>query len=496
MLPLLSLAHAAETTTTPVTQADRVEIVADKRDDWNVVPLGRDGLLLTGSDAKADGFTFSRYSTELHPLWTTDWVPPTDMNIEDVAVEGGAAWFLMHKTRKKDFTVLEVSLADGATQAIPLLSPVKTLLLDGLLVHGTEAYLLAMTSTRDFFRGTTGVLLHVDLPTRTTDMVAVPAAGKNELRLDHLVSGPGPDDIALTGAVERKHHRTMYVLDLEHGAVKHTLEVAPALNEEKNLLTATRVRTTGDDSLVVGTFASGEKDYAAQGMYVAGYNGNTQAWTRYHSFTSFKHFFDYLPDKLRARVERKIEKRADKGLDLDLNYMLDLHAPMVLGDRYVMVAEAYYPEYHTYSQTYTTTVNGVTTTQTRTYQVFDGYRYTHAVVAAFDKQGQLLWDSSVPIGNVLSPTVREQVAVQVLGDHIKMMYCVAGKVYALEADGNEVHGEKAEQRLVAEDEDEQVKTSWNSHSAWWYDDWFLVWGFERIKGDDGKRTVFAFTKAR
>jgi hypothetical protein len=47
---------------------------------------------------------------------------------------------------------------------------------------------------------------------------------------------------------------------------------------------------------------------------------------------------------------------------------------------------------------------------------------------------------------------------------------------------------------MAEGEDATVKTSWDSHAAWWYDDWFLLWGYERVKEAKKRRTVFAFSK--
>jgi hypothetical protein len=474
----------------PVDQVGRVEIVASRRDDWDVVPLGRDGALLVGHDK--DGFTFSRYDTDFKALWSSDWAPDDKLDREGTWVDGGAAWMLMHRGRDKEFIILRLDLATGATRELPFTAPDKESDLD-LVVQGDDAWVTGVThGTWDWIRGAPGILLHADLRAGVVEPMDIAAAiDADKAWLHHLQQSPA--GIALTVSVDKKRHRTLYVVPVHGGNLGKPLVVAPGDDDDKNLLTATRIDTP-DGPIALGTYANGDKHFGSQGMYLAGFPAGASPWMHYQSFTSFKHFFDYLPEKRRARLAKRIEKKGEEGDDLDLAYNLYLHAPMILGDRLVLVAEAYYPQFHTVTTTRTQTVNGMTQTVTTTSQVFDGWRYTHAVVAAFDRHGELLWDSSVPIGDVLSPTVREQVAVSVVGNHIRMLYCVAGKVYAIEADGNDVHGQKAAQRLEADDEDATVKTSWDSHSVWWYDDWFLLWGYERIKGQDGRKTVFAFTK--
>lgn len=483
----LAVAYAADPT---ISQVDRVEIDAGARDDWNVVPLGGSGLLLVGNDDRGDAFTFARYDTTFKQLWTVDWSPEDRSRIEGTWIEKGNAWFLLHG-RGAEFTLLGVDLETGSPSAQTLTSPMKkTKAVGGLLVQGTEAWLTAAYGgPAAYFTGLEGSLLHVDLPTsKVVELDVAGAVGADRVMLDALVASK--DGVTAVAKVDEKRHRTLYMLDVKGATLGAPLAVAPPEADDTNLLTARRVSNDASGAVVVGTYASGERSGGVQGMYLAKYEGGKQAWLRYHSFVSFEHFFDYLPEATRERLQKRIDRKADKGEELDLGYMLTLHTPMIIGDRAILVGEAFYPQYH--SVTTTSTVNGVTSTTTR--QVFDGWRYTHATVAAFDAKGERLWDASFPIGNVLSPTIREQVAVSVIGDRVRMLYCVAGKVYSLEATANGAQGEKAEQRLMAEGEDATVKTSWDSHAAWWYDDWFLLWGYERVKEAKKRRTVFAFSK--
>jgi hypothetical protein len=481
----LQLAHAAPA----VSQVLRREIVADRRDAWEVVPLGAEGLLLVGSDDRGDAFTFTRYDADFAPLWTRDWAPPVKVELRGAWVDGGDAWLLLHG-RGADFTVLGVDLATGEPTAFPLTSPVKrTREVEGLFVRGDDAWLTAGRGAIDPVEGGDGTLVHVDLPAGTVEALDVAGlVGAKDVRIRHVQ--PTAEGVSVVATLDTQRHRTLYVVDVKGGDMSGALALSPPEEDDTNLLGALRVPASTGGDLVVGTYAQGATDVGAQGMFLARYVDGRPDWLRYHSFLSFQHFFDYLPPAMRERLDRRIERKAEKGLELDLGYRVSLHAPLVIGNRYVLVGEAYYPQYHTV--TTTTTANGTTTSTS--HQVFDGWRYTHAVVAAFDQLGDLMWDASVPIGNVLSPTIRDQVAVSVEGDHVHMLYCVGGKVYSLQADGDEVSGEKAEQRLIATGGDATVKASWESRAAWWYDDWFLLWGYERIKEKGARRTVFAFSK--
>jgi len=483
---LLPLALAAPSA---VSQVLRHEIVADRRDAWEVVPLGAEGLLLVGSDDRGDAFTFTRYDANFAPLWTKDWAPPERAEVRGAWVDGGDAWLLLHR-RGADFTVLGIDLTTGEPTAFSLTSPVKkTREVEGLFVRGDDAWLTAGPAAVDPVEGAEGTLVHVDLTAGSAEALDIAGlVGEPRMRLRHVQATA--EGVSVVATVDTQRHRALFVVDVKGRDLEGALAMAPPEEDNTNLLGALRVPASTGGDLVVGTYAQGARDTGAQGLFLARFVEGRQDWLRYHSFLSFQHFFDYLPEPMRERLARRIEKKAEKGVELDLGYRLSLHAPLIVGGRYVIVGEAYYPQYHTV--TTTTTANG-TTTRT-SHEVFDGWRYTHAIVAAFDPLGELVWDASVPIGNVLSATVRDQVAVSVEGDHVHMLYCVGGKVYSLEADGNEVSGEKAEQRLIAAGGDAAVKTSWESRAAWWYDDWFLLWGYERIKEKGARRTVFAFSK--
>ncbi len=77
------------------------------------------------------------------------------------------------------------------------------------------------------------------------------------------------------------------------------------------------------------------------------------------------------------------------GKEYSLKYLMASHHVMTDGTDYFYLGEAFYP-------TYTTTrVGNMVTT------VFNGYAYTHAVLAKFNEQGELIWDNcfKMELGN-------------------------------------------------------------------------------------------------
>ena len=168
-----------------------------------------------------------------------------------------------------------------------------------------------------------------------------------------------------------------------------------------------------------------------------------------------------------------------------------------------MIGEAYYPEYEKIATTTTTTTNmgnGMTSTRTHTSYTyhFIGYRYTHAVIAVFDKNGEMLWDNCFEIGDVLTYNLREKVKVMNDGDNIVLAYSEGGYIKYKIIKDNEVVQGKDEVKIETLKEDDNVKRNSNSDLDFWYDNYFLVWGFQKIKNDNkeskGKRTVFYFNK--
>lgn len=476
-------------------QGARVEVTLDRADAWYVEPLGRAGVLVVGDESSGGDVQLLALDADLRERWRTTASLDGRARLRDVAVDGERAALLVQR-RSVDFSLVLVDLTSGELTTVDLASPVKASAFGDLMLRGADAWLVAVKD--DGLLADEGTLLHVGLGAApvVTEVPVGEEVGSKKVYIGGWtpdLDAEGPPRLEVYTHV--KNHRTVWSLDIAGATVARATSFTADEAEDRNILTASELDTGDGARLTVGTWGLGARETGTQGMFLGLSRDGTQQWRMYHDFTSFDHFFDYLSPGTRERVLERAARAEAAGKALDFDYRMLMHEPLVVDGRYVMVGEAFVPVFQTYTRTTTTTVNGVSTTTTQTYSYFVGWRYTHAVVAAFDATGARLWDASFPIGNVLLGTLRPVVAVVPEGDRLSMAYTVAGKLYTLSTDGDQVIGEKAEQRLVGEGEDAQVNAAWNANAAWWFDRSFLVWGFERVRAPgEPPRVVFAFTR--
>jgi hypothetical protein len=477
----------------PVIQEDRVEISVDPRDIWTVEPVGEAGLVLLGTDNRGASWTLVRYDTEFHQQWVQSWdAPSRKVQLVDRTVSNGVLTLLLHQVKRDKFTLLEVQLADGTIKERTLDSPARLRAAERVAVVGDDTYVLAAVRDQDLFMGTEGELLHID----TADAVSVVPVAKHldarRVGFLRLTTDEDADALDLSLATQKRKRRSVHTFSVTDGQVKDRRTLSPPADGSHNLLTAQRVRTSAAD-LLIGTYASGAKGVGAQGLFVSKLDeAGTETWRRTISFTDLDRFFDYLPKRKQARVERRAERKKDKGTDLRLGYLLNLHDVVEADGRLLVIGEAFYPEYETRQRVVTYVENGVTKTRIEYYTVFVGYRYTHAVVVALNEQGEKLWDASFEIGNILSYAIRDRVKVDVDGDRITMVYAYGGAIFSKVATPDGVLDDKLAQRAQAVGGG-RVKRTWATHTEHWYDDHFIVWSYDKVVGGEGgRRKVFAF----
>ncbi len=504
---LSSSVHAARRTpmdgpNPPVVQSDRVEVAVSRKDEWVVAPAGEEGLVLIGTDSRGAAWTMVGYSSDFQERWSASW--QTDdrrMKLVDWTVEDGTLWAVLQRPKKPTVTLLQVDLRDGegttagTVTAHEARSPVRLGLAESLAVVNDDVYVWASLRRQKPAPGTEGVLLRVDGAQHKAEPVALAeAVNARKAEIQRVVPDIDNGVVKVALATQHRRVRQVHAVSVRDGQVVDTRTLPPPADGSHNLLMAQRVHT-GRADLMVGTYASGAKGQAAQGLFVSALDDSGhELWRRTTSFSDLDRFFDYLPKRRQDRVESRAARKKDRGADLKLQVMLNLHDVVEQDGRFLVIGEAYHPEYQVQQRTVTVVQNGVTTTQTETVQVFVGYRTTHAVVVALDAEGRRVWDASFAVGNILSRQVEDRVRVSVDGDRVTMVYAHDGKVFSkvARADGM-VDGEKHAQRAASEDGG-KVKRGVESHTEHWYGDRFLVYGKETVKGgEEGRHKVFAFT---
>ena len=203
-------------------------------------------------------------------------------------------------------------------------------------------------------------------------------------------------------------------------------------------------------------------------------------------------------------IEKKQKKKAKKGKEYSINFSIADHNIIEKEDGYIFLGEAYYPTYRTESYTTTTTVNGVTTTQTRYRTVFDGYQYTHSVIAKFSKEGELVWDKTFEMWQAYKPYyVKRFISIaEENQSNISLVFASGGSIISKSFDTKTGAIEKDERSKPIETglSEDQVKRSF-SNIDYWYGNYFLAYGNQKIKNSKDasvkrKRKVFFFSKVK
>jgi hypothetical protein len=266
-------------------------------------------------------------------------------------------------------------------------------------------------------------------------------------------------------------------------------------------------------TIISGTYGVRRSEYS-RGLFIAQHKAREEQVLRYFNFADLDNFFTYLKAKRQTRISNKISRKKVNGKKVKFNYRLIVHEIIESGDNYIMIGEAYYPKYNNnYSgnnnygsnNNYSGNNNigyanngGNSNTPTS----FAGYRYTHAVVIGFDKEGQKLWDNSFQIEDVLTYNLNQYVQADVIDDNVVLFYLYNNEIRTKIISGSEViEGKSFDSVKMMFAGDVAINSSYSNIGGLekWYGHNFLAYGMQKIKNlkDSGvklNRRVFYINK--
>lgn len=256
-------------------------------------------------------------------------------------------------------------------------------------------------------------------------------------------------------------------------------------NIDKEAIISASISKVGSKYFLTGTYTNG-KHALAQGIYFAQLEGDKFKFIKFYNFLDLKNFTEFMSDKKKTKVERKKEKAEKKGKEYNLNYRMANHDIMEADGYYYYLGEAYYPTYATYY-----TGNSSVT-------VFDGYAYTHAILVKFDQKGNIIWDSCFPMEYPSKPFyVKRFISANLKGSTVNAIFTdgknMMSKFFS-NANGSVVKEKKTE-RIETDEEQEEVKKARTTNSQHWYDENFLVYGYQIVKDNKtGERRRVFYTQ--
>lgn len=470
----------------------RVEIdLENTNSDYSVVPVGENGLVMyTISPERVPQRTkvkwlFTGYNTDFKEQWKSGYIIGEPFYVKERSYVNGFLYLLFVRNNRDEFVLTKVDVKTGAIRSVHGSLP-KKFTLSSLAVHNSSAYING--STR---KGPS--LVHVDLNTKKVSEIGLKFDGQAQFESADVSSDS--NEVHIVYRIEDKRKKFLNIKTFNGLMLLDDLLINPEGND--HLLTG-KVNSINDrEKIILGTYSSGNAR-GANGLYFARLINYSSYVVKYYNFTDFANFFDFLPERTASKIQKKKEKQDSRGKELNMDYQLLVHDLILHDEQYLMVAEAFYATYRSEARPYTTIINGVPIVQTNYISVFDGWLYTHAIVAGFDMEGNMLWDNSIEMGDIKSFNLEERVSVKVDYGQVRLAYGANNEIVTKSIYKNEVISEKGRNNIQTGSSDDKIRSSALSNVRYWYDKYFLVYGYQKIKNDSEdykkRRTVFYFNK--
>ncbi len=286
------------------------------------------------------------------------------------------------------------------------------------------------------------------------------------------------------------------------GKIERTYRINPAI--EGKVINAARIASTaGDTLLIMGTYSNyasrigGDEDETgleSAGYFITKFIGEKQEFINYYNFLEFEEMYRSLSSKTIADLRKKAEKQKKQGGEYSLDYTLILHDVIPFMGNYVLLSEAYYPEYRTETSMYYDYYGRAIP---QTYTVFDGYKYISGIAAAFSPDGQLIWDDGIEIRNIMTFQLVKYMESYSSQTELAFFYSSENHLYYKMAGSPESDNPLQNISIESKYKGDKLMEDLGSKMIHWYQNYFICFGYQKIKNNrisGGKRTIFYFNK--
>jgi len=517
---------------------NRVEIgVSGFGDDYYLIPIGEKGIILYGESEKQSRgslfYDFSLYNNNFQKVWTKEVVFEKKMYMlkHYFDVQHNKIYVLMANKQNDfifgGFQVLQFDVDAQEARFLKGNFPSRILLKDFYVNNGI-AYLggAIFPPYSDYFLKTLYSLSLLYVPTLwgSMDFKLKPFLYQADFNTNTVKPFPfqkGGNAMVTSISVDTLKQETHVFLTqkLNKNNIQFKMftfdadgknsEVVPLNIDNKYDITSGKLLSiSNDEKIIIGTFNIRPKRYkesyanmpqamsaTSTGIFYAKISDGKQEFIKTYPFSKFSNFYAYLSHRAKGKMNKRIAKKEAKGKDYNPQYNILFQDLQKNKDELIMVAEAFYPEYETHCHT---DFNPNGTTSQRCYSVFIGYRFTHAIVGGFDTDGNMLWDNTLQMMDVLSYDLKPKVKYLIENDEILLLYSFGGEIKSTVVSGKTVIEPKSAADIGTGRHDDKVNRNYNSGIEYWYDNYFIAYGYQRIKtktpGTNSKRKVFYFSK--
>ncbi len=474
-------------------------------ESYHLVPCGENGILVfyegeeEGSSPDTRVWHFAFYDQNFQQKWLADTALIEGAKFKAYESTGNNSYLLfvdVDKHRSEySLQILKVDYDVNAFTIIYSLSPEKSEPVHFSIYDGKA--IAAFNNTIFAPR-----ILVINLNDGSTKEVKPEIEGLNIIQELHF-DQEGQHHYAVLENYIGKKQNAILLLQLDNqGNITQTLSIQTAL--ENKVINEARIAYSGGDTLLVmGTYSNyaskvGEnKDETGPetaGYFVTKFIGEKEVLINYYNFLEFEEMYRALSSKTIADLRKKAEKQKSKGEEYSLDYTLLLHDVIPFMGNYVLLAEAYYPEYRTETSMY---YDYYGRPIPQTYTVFDGYSYILGIAAAFSPEGELVWDDGVEIRNILTFKLAKYLESYVSQEELTIFYSSENRLYYKMSGGPESGNALQNISIESKFKGDKVMEDLGSKMIHWYQNYFICYGYQQIRNNrmsGGKRTVFYFNK--
>ena len=252
-------------------------------------------------------------------------------------------------------------------------------------------------------------------------------------------------------------------------------------NDKNNLIFGRSIRVENGNQIVVGAYGR-QKQYS-RGIFVAHVNPRGEYTIQYHDYGDLNHFFNYLKANRERKIKNRIERKRIKGKKAKFNYRFMVHEIIRKDNEYIMLGEAFYPRYAYPNNPYGRSLPQLTNSSFAGggYTLI-GYQYTHAVVIGFNNKGNVLWDNSFEINDVMTPGLEQFVKIKPVEDHIILQYVFHDKIRTKVIRDAEIIEGKTTDEIQLRFKDDVLKDTKKMATKleYWYGERLFVYGIQQV----------------
>ncbi len=483
----------------------RIELNANlDMEDYQLVPCRENGVLVffesdqEGSSPDTYIWNFAFYNNQMQQQWLADTALIAGLKFKAYASDEEHTYLLFLDTDRirSEFNaqILKVDYDQNSFEVISLLVPDKTEPIYFSVENGNAFLAL---NNKDFKPD----FMLIDLSSGKVKRQETQKDGLNIIQSVYPAD-EGNDKYVVMGNYIGKKQNSIIILHLDAEAMlKNSFTIDPA-SDTRVLNEARIARAAGDTVIVMGTyhnFASrvgdsrNDEGPESAGYFTSMHCKGKQTYIHYYNFLEFEEMYRALSSKTLADLRRKAEKQKSKGKEYSMNYTLLLHDIIPMDGNYIILSEAYYPEYRTVTDMY---YDYYGRPIPQTYTVFDGYKYFTGIAAGISPEGDLIWDNGIEIKNLLTFSLNKYLGHFTSADELALFYSNENKLY-YKMLGTDDESRLQNLDLAPKYKGDKLMEDLGSKMIHWYGNFFICYGYQKIRNNrlkESKRTIFYFSK--